>query len=64
MQVVFKWGLDDEQEIVKWHPALEIISSESVTLHMGEYSWFPRLIRHVRMFRNSYRMLRLGVGTV
>ncbi len=62
MQATFKWGIDDDQEIVTWHPALEFFSSESIMWQMGEYKWFCRLMRHVRKFRNASRMLHLRVG--
>ncbi|PIE43970.1 MAG: methyltransferase [Gammaproteobacteria bacterium] len=62
MQASFKWGLDDDQELVKWHPGLELISSESIMWQMGDYHWFPRLLRYVKKFRNASRMLHLRVG--
>ncbi len=62
MQATFTWGIDDVQEMVKWHPALEFVSSESIMWHMGEYHWFCRLMRHVKKFRNASLMVRLRVG--
>ncbi len=64
MQAAFKWGVDDDGDIVNWHPALELISSASIMWEMGEYHWFCRLMRHVKKFRNASRMLHLQVRKV
>ncbi len=61
MQAEFKWGIDDDKELVKWHTGLEIISSESIMWQMGEYHWFPRIMRHLKIFQNASRMLHLHV---
>ncbi len=62
MKASFKWGLDNDQELVKWHPSLELLSSESIMRQMGDYHWFPRLMRYVKRFHNASRMLRLRVS--
>ncbi len=61
MQADFKWGLDDTHAFLSCHPALELISEESIMWHMGDYHWLCRLLRYVKKFRNASRMLRLGV---
>ncbi len=61
MQATFKWGLDDDRELTQWHPGLQLISSASIIWQMGDYHWFPRLMRHIRKFRNASRMLQLQV---
>ncbi|PIE70227.1 MAG: hypothetical protein CSA22_09180 [Deltaproteobacteria bacterium] len=62
MQATFKWGLDDDQELTRWHPGLEVIASESMMWHMGDYHWFPQVMRHASLFYKAFRMLHLRVG--
>ncbi len=64
MEANFKWGLDDEQELLAWHPGLKLLASESIMWHMGDYHWFCRLMRHVKKFQKASRMLHLRVDTI
>ncbi len=63
MQASFKWGFDDDQELSQWHPALKVLTSESIIWQMGNYHWFPRLMRHIKKFRNASRMLFVKIDT-
>ncbi len=63
MQAFFKWGLDDDTVPASWHPDLQLVSSASIMWQMGEYHWFPRLMRHIKKFRNASRMLQLRVAS-
>ncbi len=63
MQASFKWGLDDDKELTRWHPRLQLVASASIMWQMGDYHWLPRLMRHIRKFRNTSRMLQLRVAS-
>lgn len=58
----FRWGLDDNCVLEAWHPGIHVISEESIMQLMGEYHWFPRLLRRMPVFRRSSRMLRIQVS--
>ncbi len=64
MKAIFKWGIDDEKEILKWHPKLKLLSVESIMWQMGHYHWLCRIMRHVKKFRNASRMLQLRIDTI
>lgn len=62
MRAGFRWGIDDDRELEAWHPGVRVVSDESIMRLMGEYHWFPRLLRHIPVFRDCSRMLRVRVA--